>query len=347
MFNKLDSPWRITLDTNPDLCNLHCIMCEEHSNYKKLNISTKPTNRIMSFSVIQNVIQEITEYNTKEIIPSTMGEPLLYPHFNKLLELIKKSNLKLNLTTNGTFPILGVEKWGYKILPIASDVKISINGATKEIAESIMNGIKFEKQRANIKKFINIRDEIRNLGLNCPTVTFQVTYMEKNIEELPELLKIAIELGIDRLKGHHLWITHAELKPESMRRNKDSTMRFNSIVRQLQEIADNSRLPTGEKIKLDNVYELNPINSYEFIPKDWICPFLGREAWIAWDGTFNVCCAPDELRKSLGSFGNVTNRSFMDIWNGELYNKLVRNWGNFEVCKKCNMRKPASDINVC
>lgn len=27
------APWRITFDTNPDDCNLRCIMCEEHSIY--------------------------------------------------------------------------------------------------------------------------------------------------------------------------------------------------------------------------------------------------------------------------------------------------------------------------
>ena len=29
------APWRITFDTNPDDCNLRCIMCEEHSIYSK------------------------------------------------------------------------------------------------------------------------------------------------------------------------------------------------------------------------------------------------------------------------------------------------------------------------
>lgn len=29
------APWRITFDTNPDDCNLSCIMCEEHSIYSK------------------------------------------------------------------------------------------------------------------------------------------------------------------------------------------------------------------------------------------------------------------------------------------------------------------------
>ena len=26
-------PWRITFDTNPDDCNLQCLMCEEHSPF--------------------------------------------------------------------------------------------------------------------------------------------------------------------------------------------------------------------------------------------------------------------------------------------------------------------------
>ncbi len=29
--SKKEGPWRITFDTNPDNCNLKCIMCEEHS----------------------------------------------------------------------------------------------------------------------------------------------------------------------------------------------------------------------------------------------------------------------------------------------------------------------------
>ena len=34
-------PWRITFDTNPDDCNLHCIMCEDHSPF-----STTQSDRI-------------------------------------------------------------------------------------------------------------------------------------------------------------------------------------------------------------------------------------------------------------------------------------------------------------
>ena len=37
----------------------------------------------------------------------------------------------------------------------------------------------------------------------------------------------------------------------------------------------------------------------------------------------------------------------MEIWNGENYKQLVDNWGNYEVCKICNMRRPLNKIRGC
>ena len=89
--NKLKGPWRITFDTNPDQCNLRCIMCEEHSNY---NIDNKSIIRIMDFEIIEEIIEDAVNYGLREIIPSTMGEPLLYTRFTDLVNLINCHNLK-------------------------------------------------------------------------------------------------------------------------------------------------------------------------------------------------------------------------------------------------------------
>jgi MoaA/NifB/PqqE/SkfB family radical SAM enzyme len=333
--SKLPGPWRITFDTNPDLCNLNCIMCDTHSIY---NEKKKQSNRIMPIEIIEKVIQSTHPY-LKEIIPSTMGEPLLYPHFDRLIELVKEYNLKLNLTTNGTFPKRDVEEWAWRILPVASDVKISINGATKETAESIMVGLNFEKQIENIRKFIEVRDEILRENINHPTITFQVTFMKKNLEELSKILEMAIDMGVDRLKGHHVWITWLELKSESLKRNNNTISMWNGIVDRLYEIKNK----TKSNIKLDNIYKLNNVENdtnNKPVTDSWGCPFLGKEAWIAWDGTFNVCCAPDNLRKTFGYFGNVNEKDFMELWNSNRYNELIDNWGNNAVCKQCNMRRP-------
>jgi len=335
---KLDGPWRITFDTNPDLCNLRCIMCDTHSIYNTRRKRAVRERRIMPIRTIEKVLDS-THIYLKEIIPSTMGEPLLYPYFKELIEIVKRYKLKINLTTNGTFPNLGVEKWGELLLPVVSDVKISINGSTKETAESIMVGLRFEQHIENIKKFLKIRDDVRRDGENYPTVTFQVTFMERNMDELPELLKMAIDLDVDRFKGHHLWVTWPELKNESLKRNTDSIKRWNDMVDLLHEIKKES----GSNIKLDNIHKLSesPDNT---IPDHWVCPFLGREAWIAWDGTFNVCCAPDNLRRSFGYFGNVNEYDFMELWNSEKYNNLIKNWGTNPICKRCNMRRPMEEI---
>ena len=336
--NKLDFPWRITFDTNPDLCNLNCIMCDTHSIYNKNRNDIIKRNRIMPIQTIEKVLKSASS-GVKEIIPSTMGEPLLYPYFEDILALVNKYNIKINLTTNGTFPKLGVEKWGELILPLASDVKISINGATQETDESIMRGINFKEHLENIKRFIEIRNKVRKKGNNYPTVTFQVTYMEQNLLELPKLLRLAIELDVDRFKGHHVWVTWPEIQKESLKRNTNRIKEWNKIVDTLYEIKDSM----GSDIKLDNVYKLSS-DSDNVIPDSWVCPFLGREAWIAWDGVFNVCCAPNTLREKFGYFGNVNNNDLMELWNGEDYNNLINNWGINPICKKCNMRRPIKEV---
>ena len=327
-----DGPWRITFDTNPDTCNIHCIMCEEHSRLRKEPITDI---RMMDPEIITKVISSASENGLKEIIPSTMGEPLLYPHFDRFIELARKYDLKINLTTNGTFPVIGVREWGHKILPFASDIKISINGASKDVNEGIMEGVDHDTILSNIKELIRIRDEIRKSGINHPTVSFQVTLMQRNIDDLKNLLELAIDLDVDRLKGHHLWITWPELETESLTSDKQSREKWNKVAKELKDIARN-------KIQLANISELTIDDIDSKLPDDYVCPFAGKEAWIAWDGTFNVCCAPDNLRKQFGHFGNVTEEPFMDLWRSKKYQDFVKVAGMTEVCKRCNMRIPPS-----
>ena len=273
-----------------------------------------------------------------------MGEPLLYPKIDELINLIAVHNLKINLTTNGTFPRFGVKKWSEKLLPHISDMKISINGATKYTHELIMNNSNFEKLSSNIETVIDVRDRIIAEGINKPTITLQITFMKTNVDELSDIIKMAIDLNINRVKGHHLWMTWPELVDELLTNETLSQRKWNKTVKKLMNIIDKYRLINGKKIQLDNFYPINNDNCKTKLPYDWICPFLGREAWIAWDGTFNVCCAPEKERRKLGNFGNVKESNFIDLWRSDKYKFLVKNWGDYSICKNCNMRKPKSDI---
>lgn len=341
-------PWRITFDTNPDHCNFNCVMCEcfsPHSNVKNERVAKGLKKRVMDVQLIRKILEDARGTPLREIIPSTMGEPLLYKDFDKIIDLCHEFNLKLNLTTNGSFPVKGVEKWAHRIIPVASDVKFSWNGATKETHESIMLGSKWHDVRQNLETFLAIRDEYAQKGINKASVTLQLTFLESNLYELEGIVRMAISLGVNRVKGHHLWAHFDQIKGLAMRRNADSIHRWNKIVAKLQDIVNFHHLPNGKKIVLEN-FDLLAESAIENIAADGVCPFLKKEAWVSAEGVFSPCCAPDEQRKSLGNFGNLNDLSMNDIWNGQPYNELLKNYQSYDLCKGCNMKKRLNNENV-
>lgn len=337
-----DGFWRITFDTNPNDCNLHCIMCEHHSAYSNVEknriLANKPKER-MSIELIRRVLEDTRDSRLREIIPSTMGEPLLFKDFEQIIALCKEFKIKLNLTTNGTFPIKGAIAWAKLIVPFASDVKISWNGATKTTQEKIMSGSNFETNLQNIKDFLKVRNDYARAGKDYCKVTLQLTFMETNLPELVDIVRLGIDLGVDRIKGHHLWVNFVEIEPLFLRRNAASIARWNDSVLKVRKIATENLLPNGKNISLIN-FDILDDNTTQNLMPEWVCPFLGEEAWIAPNGRFSPCCAPEALRRQLGSFGNVNERNIMTIWHDKHYQSLVKNYMQNNLCVTCNMRRP-------
>jgi MoaA/NifB/PqqE/SkfB family radical SAM enzyme len=334
-------PWRITFDTNPDDCNLRCVMCEEHSPHSTLQAQRraagKPRRR-MDIALVRSVLESCRGTRLREVIPSTMGEPLLYEHFDEFIDLCHQFGVKMNLTTNGTFPKRGARGWAERIVPVGSDVKISINGATAATQEAVMRGTKFEQVLANVKEFVAVRDAHAAAGTFC-RVTFQTTFLENNVHELPELVRLAANLGVDRVKGHHLWAHFTQITGMSMRRSRESVERWNKIVELTEQATVEHLLPSGRRVLLENIHRLDPDRREDIAPGGE-CPFLGEEAWVSAEGRFNPCCAPDAQRRTLGEFGHLTDKSLMDIWSGSEYRELRERYREHSLCKGCNMRRP-------
>jgi glycosyltransferase involved in cell wall biosynthesis/MoaA/NifB/PqqE/SkfB family radical SAM enzyme len=339
---KRSGPWRVTFDTNPDTCNLHCIMCEEHSSYSNSQEQRKAKGtprREMPVELLRRVLAEAAAMGAREIIPSTMGEPLLYEHFDEIIDLCHAHGLKLNLTTNGTFPGRGARAWAERIVPVTSDVKISWNGATARTQELIMIGTSFGKSVRSVREFIEVRDALASSQPDRCRVTFQLTFLESNVAELADIVRLAIELGVDRVKGHHLWAHFDEIRDLSMRRSRESIARWNDAVLAAREVAARQLLPNGKAILLENIFLLDETAQNDLAPGG-SCPFLGQEAWISAEGRFSPCCAPDAQRRTLGEFGNLHDVSLSDIWNGPAYQNLLTTYRTRSLCIGCNMRKP-------
>jgi MoaA/NifB/PqqE/SkfB family radical SAM enzyme len=202
-----------------------------------------------------------------------------------------------------------------------------------------MLGTTFENVLANVREFISVRDlHARNAGYHC-RVTFQTTFLDSNIHELPDLVRLAASLGVDRVKGHHLWAHFTQIQGLSMRRSPEAIERWNTIVAATELAASEHPLHNGRRVLLENIHALDPDKPGDIAPGG-PCPFLGEEAWVSAEGRFNPCCAPDAQRRTLGEFGNLSEHSLMEIWNGDSYIRLRADYPQHDLCQGCNMRKP-------
>jgi MoaA/NifB/PqqE/SkfB family radical SAM enzyme len=203
-----------------------------------------------------------------------------------------------------------------------------------------MVGSDFETVLRSARAFIAVRDEVADAGGNRCRVTFQLTFLEHNVGELAKIVRLAIDLGVDRVKGHHLWAHFDAIKDQSMRRSPDAIRRWNAAVFEAQAIAAEHKLPNGKSILLENIFLLDETATDDLAPGG-ACPFLGQEAWVSAKGRFDPCCAPDAQRRTLGEFGDLNTDDFMDVWNSTSYRALVTTYRNRPLCIGCNMRKPA------
>ena len=258
---------RITLLTNPDKCNLRCALCF----LRQRGIVSYAGE--MPFETAKKAIEK---YTPKEVIPSTMGEPLLYSRFEDLLHLCEISGIKMNLTTNGTFP----GKWGspsvmFELVQACSDIKVSTLAYE-------MGGFLRNLWRENVEKLIECRK--RRLDSSA-TISLQVTLHRENIQEVKDILSWAEKVGVNRIKWNP-----AVFIPDSAileRRFKLSKQELDSLRHELLEGSLHS-----DKIKFEgSLFLEDPTEDCPMSGSCEKCPFTD-EVWIWPDGHEDHCPNP-------------------------------------------------------
>ena len=125
-----------------NICNLNCAFCPKNKRDKKY----------MSVNDFKSIINKIKD-ETKHIYLHVMGEPLLHPEFEAILESINNTNIEVNLTTNGIFldkqiNIINNSKQIRKVAVSVQALEESNVTDYKEILKNILNTLD------------NIRDDI-------------------------------------------------------------------------------------------------------------------------------------------------------------------------------------------
>ena len=308
---------RITLLTNPDVCNLHCPLCflNQRKGAERVNFGCE--SRIwgsrsfgeMSFETARAAIEKYAAERDalgkrilREVIPSTMGEPLLYSHFDELLEVCESLGIPLNLTTNGTFPgAWGSDAGMAALLHACSDIKISYLASEQ-----------FDGWIANVEKFVDVRRKLmareaeqggcaENAALGgcsaqgemaenvawLATVSLQVTLHKRNVDKVAELVQWASSVGIDRIKWNP--VVFLSVAPQGLREQYAlDDVQLESLRKELR---------TGALSALNVKHE----GSLFFAKRAELCAVGGKcdacpfadEVWVWPDGHEDHCPNPE------------------------------------------------------
>jgi len=290
----------------------------------------------MEGALAERAVREAAACGAAEVIPSTSGEPLLWDGLDRLVDVCTALGLRLNVTTNGTFPGRGAAEWAERLVAVASDVKISWNGATAATAGAVMRGLDLGAAVLAVRAFVAVRDARARPGRRC-RVSFQVTAQETNVAELAEIVRLAASLGVERVKVNQLQLRFPRLAARSLHRSAGAIRRWNEAVRAAHAAADAHRLASGERVLLENVVPLaeDPAAPAPAGP----CRFVGREGWVWPDGRFLPCPNPAAERGELGEFGSLAEKTFGELWNGERFRRFVERWEEHAVCRECPFRR--------
>ena len=254
-----------------------------------------------------------------------MGEPILTPYFDEFPNLCRKYGVKLNLTTNGT---LLTEERGRSDDHVLKDVKFSFDGRTKEIYEEIRRGAHFDQVIANIKMMVEIRDQYcsQNAYADRPTLTFQVTLQYDNIDQLPDLIRLAKELGIDRVKGYHLYVFEEDQHDQSLMFHRElSNQKIAEAIALGTELGINTEFPAPFLLEGMILQEPNRV----------VCKRLWEEVWVDHNGDIAPCCVPNRP-----VMGTLKEHTFMEIWNDEKYQEFRQGMQSdqyYPFCQNCSL----------
>jgi MoaA/NifB/PqqE/SkfB family radical SAM enzyme len=318
LLNRLER-WgrRMTLLTGPrtlDIvpthrCNLRCVGCVHYEAQGPADLEP---------DLFREILDESAPWAIQYRFCS-LGEPLLNQHLPQILEMAARRGIGCNIMTNGTLmtPELADSLLSSARIDILT---FSIDGARAETVERLRDGLSFELLLSGIAAVVRAK---RRRGLRAPVVQANFIAMRESIEELPDLVRLASEIGIDDVNVNYLTVEGDVDLPSSL---------FGCPGLQKQVFGEARRVAAERRVVLHLPPDIDDTSFRArcFLPWDTMI--------IDTDGTARMCyCSWEE------SVGNVrADGGVCAVWNNALYREIRRTIESdvpfYRYCAHCGRR---------
>jgi MoaA/NifB/PqqE/SkfB family radical SAM enzyme len=271
-----------------------------------------------------------------------IGEPLLNHELDGIIKYLKGRDVEVIINSNGT---LLTPKWQEKLIESGLDqYRCSIDGATDETYARIRGAALLPKLKKGLGGLVKTKER---LGATTPRVSIWCVATKENLQELPDLLRLAANLGVPEVYVQRM-VYFARESDQQFGMARDELAIFGKEDEAEERIIEEcTQLGAELGIDFQASGGRDPVNSLAAArPADYApwqaCMRPWTTAYVTANGNCLPCCispfATDDYKSLI--LGNLFERPFSEIWNESLYQKfrtnLLSEYPN-QACASCGV----------
>lgn len=260
-------------------CNLDCRIC--------MRKNLKSNSGFLSLNDFKKVVDS---YNFREVALHGWGEPLLNPEIFQMIRYVKNKGIKTSLTTNGTL--------------IRKNISEIIDSGLDDIAFGFYDKKILMDSIDNVEKLIAEKSR----GKSGLRTFFDITVFRDNVDEIPDVIRKANEVGVDAAVLHRLFNIHNVNKEFESLPEKDEEELFDRVKALGKEL--NFRIYLPKKHTLP-------------------CRIVGNTVFVTHNLAVTPCCFLPEFY-----IGDALN-GVGDVIRSREYRDFISSMRDHEVCKRC------------
>jgi radical SAM protein with 4Fe4S-binding SPASM domain len=264
-----------------------------------------------------------------------LGEPMMHPRFFDMVAYASARGIEVS--TNSNLTLLTPARAERCVQSGLTWLHISIDGATAETYERIRVRSRFERVVGNLTPLLEAK---QRLGSDRPQLRLVMVIMRQNLDELPDLVRLAHEWTIDTMHVQHLCHDFAESTLPAHYRPMREFVQEQTLLEEdparIERYFGAARAVAAELGVDLRLPRTRPKPHPPGTPGRARCDWPWTGAYVSYQGLAMPCCmvaTPDRA-----NFGNVIEEGVEVIWSGEAFESFRSKLASDdppEICRSC------------